>query len=75
MKCMKVGYAKMAQNNIPYNYYYPYPEKPIQKIMFITIFCRNFCTIDMNYELIPLHGSNIVNPSIPSKPWWCARFG
>ena len=37
--------------------------------------CRTPCTLDIRYGLIPLRWSNIVNPSIPSKPRWFTRFG
>ena len=33
------------------------------------------CTLDMHYRLLPPHGSNIVKPSITSKPKWHVRFG
>ena len=37
--------------------------------------CRTPCTLDMCYRLIPLYGSNIINPSILIKPRLRVRFG
>ena len=37
--------------------------------------CHTTCTLEMHCGLIPQCGSNIVNPSIPSKPSLCVRFG
>ena len=36
--------------------------------------CRTPCTLEMCYGLIPPLWSNIVNPSITSKPRWRVRF-
>ena len=36
---------------------------------------RTPCTIDMCYRLIPLYGSNIINPGILIKPRLRVRFG
>ena len=36
--------------------------------------CHTTCTIDMLYELLHLYGSDIVNPSIPSKAMLRTRF-
>ena len=37
--------------------------------------CCTMCTLEMCYGLIPPFWSNIVNPSIPSKPRWRTKFG
>ena len=37
--------------------------------------CCTPCTLETRYGQIPPYGSNIVNPSIPSKHRWRARFG
>ena len=39
------------------------------------LLCLTMFTLDKRCRLIPPHWSNIANPSMPSKPRWCTRFG